>query len=104
VQEGMIEKFETISGSVDLSRVYPARSGFVLARTFSTGIQLTNAVDANGDIIEDSTQFTLLSQVDTGGWLAFALVNATQGGVLLNMIINLRKTVEAGLVPISSNI
>jgi uncharacterized membrane protein YeaQ/YmgE (transglycosylase-associated protein family) len=39
-----------------------------------------------------------------GGWLAFALVNATQGGVLLNMIINLRKTVEAGLVPISSNI
>lgn len=62
----MIEKFETISGSVDLSRVYPARSGYVRGRTFSTGIQLTNAVDANGDVIEDSTQFTLLSQVDTG--------------------------------------
>lgn len=39
-----------------------------------------------------------------GGWLAFALVNATQGGVLWNMILTLRKVVEAGTVPMSSNI
>ena len=62
----MIEKFETISGSVDLTRVYPSRNGYVRGRTFSTGIQLSNAIDENGDVIEDSTQFTLLSQVDTG--------------------------------------
>lgn len=62
----MIEKFESITGSVDLSRLWPAKSGFVRGRTFSTGIQLTNAVDANGDVIEDSTKFTMLSQVDTG--------------------------------------